>query len=640
MELKIIIFCLLFGLQNVTSQDPIEVNYVITEENGANIAVGNIGDDAKLVNRVSKPEDVAELSYSLLTNGNAHASKFHINEATGQLSTAESLDRDVICAYQDDECYMEFYAISQSSKTGDWFKIKVQILLKDINDNTPTFPDDLVSLSISEASEINSSFSLDGARDQDSGDNSVQSYIVASKPSPFEASSDTFPDGRSMLKLIVRQPLDREKTNSYMIQVLAYDGGNPANIGSLMVNISITDVNEYPPTFTKQNYNVTILEDHQVENIIVKVAANDPDGELNGQVKYSLSPHQSSTIFDKFSINEHSGEIKLKKSLITDSQDSYRIIVEASDRADQPMLSQAQVFIKVLDNHNNEPKINIDLLSNTQFAEVSEHASQGAAVAHVAVTDSDTGENGLVTCDVLNENFKIQKYDDMEYKIVVYSSLNRELHEDYNVTVRCQDAGTPPKIVHSSFTVMVLDENDNKPRFTQHNYYAHINENNAKGLSALTVMATDIDKGQNSAIKYELSSSNNHDFHVHPSTGQIDINFVLDRETQSQYSFEVLAIDYGQPAMTGTTTVNIIVNDENDNEPVFDSKNYQFYIQENLSPDVSVGQIYARDMDTDNNGKLQYSFTSLTRKINPPFWLATNGTMYTTRTLDREKMDR
>ena len=41
----------------------------------------------------------------------------------------------------------------------------------------------------------------------------------------------------------------------------------------------------------------------------------------------------------------------------------------------------------------------------------------------------------------------------------------------------------------------------------------------------------------------------------------------MDYEKQTQYNFTVLAIDGGQPALTGSATVTIFVDDINDNAP-------------------------------------------------------------------------
>ncbi|OWF37314.1 protocadherin-1-like [Mizuhopecten yessoensis] len=624
----------------IASATTIKIAYSTTEESGSDDVIGNTAVDAGLASLVADSEELQALKFSLLKQGNPDASRFYVDENTGDLLTSESLDRDVICAFvtTGSDCYLNMFVIARTS-TGSFFKIEIQILVIDINDNTPTFDEDVVSLSVPEGTELGTSFDLDGAQDPDSGVYTIQSYSINSNDSPFVAKADQFPNGQSMLLLIVNGTLDREKTESYMLHILAYDGGQPPNTGSIMVNVTVTDVNEFRPNFTQSVYNVTIMEDHDVDGSITTVQAIDPDGGVNGEVLYSLSPLQSAAVLERFRIDSTKGVITLRTSLMEDSNEGYRVIVEAYDRAKQPMMSQAQVFIKVIDNHNNVPTIRVDLLSNTNFAEISEHASQGAAVAHVAVTDKDTGANGLVVCNVLNDNFRIQKYEDMEYKIVVYTSLNREVAEEYNVTVKCDDAGTPPKHVTSTFRVLVLDENDNAPRFTQQKYFAHIRENNVIGQKAVTVTATDIDKGTNALVTYALAPTNNGRFQVQPETGQISVNIQLNREVQGQYSFQIMAVDKGTPALTGTAVVYVIVEDENDNSPTFGENHFHFYVQENLAVNTSIGIVSAYDIDLGDNGVIEYALSSLT-EVPTPFWLMENGSIMTSAVLDREVVER
>ena len=56
-------------------------------------------------------------------------------------------------------------------------------------------------------------------------------------------------------------------------------------------------------------------------------------------------------------------------------------------------------------------------------------------------------------------------------------------------------------------------------------------------------------------------------------------------------------------------TVDIIVNDINDNKPVFDSANYHFQVDEQLEIGSRVGAVYATDNDTGVNSQLVFIIT-------------------------------
>ncbi|XP_018527632.1 protocadherin-15, partial [Lates calcarifer] len=105
----------------------------------------------------------------------------------------------------------------------------------------------------------------------------------------------------------------------------------------------------------------------------------------------------------------------------------------------------------------------------------------------------------------------------------------------------------------------------------------------------------------------------------------------LDRETTDQYRLIVTASD-GNPGGTSTTTVNIVVTDVNDNDPVFNlTMSTNFTVREEEA-DLFIGQVKATDPDAGANGQVRY------RIVNHPdlFKISENGSIYTRVPLDRE----
>jgi len=56
--------------------------------------------------------------------------------------------------------------------------------------------------------------------------------------------------------------------------------------------------------------------------------------------------------------------------------------------------------------------------------------------------------------------------------------------------------------------------------------------------------------------------------------------------------------------------VSIIVDDVNDNDPVFNQSLYLAHVMENSNVSTSVATVYATDQDQDANGRVSYSITS------------------------------
>lgn len=64
-------------------------------------------------------------------------------------------------------------------------------------------------------------------------------------------------------------------------------------------------------------------------------------------------------------------------------------------------------------------------------------------------------------------------------------------------------------------------------------------------------------------------------FAVDAYTGWITTLVRLDRETQPEYDFQIVATDNGSPKHFARTKVRVRLLDYNDNPPIFSSKHYE-----------------------------------------------------------------
>ncbi|KAF6774140.1 hypothetical protein AHF37_06396 [Paragonimus kellicotti] len=173
---------------------------------------------------------------------------------------------------------------------------------------------------------------------------------------------------------------------------------------------------------------------------------------------------------------------------------------------------------------------------------------------------------------------------------------------------------------------MILDINDNCPQFSQPDYTFRILENQPESTQIGRVSATDVDSEDFGPIHYFLS--NDLDaliFHMDQRTGSLRSRQVLDRERQARYVFRVLARDgntqISQTAvksikdvqLTGTATVTVVVEDDNDNWPLFVSPNatantLAIAVDETLGHRLAYVQ--ATDADEGENALISYHILS------------------------------
>jgi len=83
------------------------------------------------------------------------------------------------------------------------------------------------------------------------------------------------------------------------------------------------------------------------------------------------------------------------------------------------------------------------------------------------------------------------------------------------------------------------------------------------------------------------------------------VRYRLNREAKQAYEFQ-LKLD--QAYSIRTSSMNVIVLDDNDLEPMFDPSEYEFEINESdkLPAFAVIGQVYAKDPDLNRNAELRY----------------------------------
>ncbi len=88
-------------------------------------------------------------------------------------------------------------------------------------------------------------------------------------------------------RLTLAGVLDAEKQKEYLLEIQASD---EIHVVSTKLKIVIEDVNDNPPRFEQQFYQVSLPEDTPGGASIVQVSATDADRGDNGQFEYSLLP--------------------------------------------------------------------------------------------------------------------------------------------------------------------------------------------------------------------------------------------------------------------------------------------------------------------------------------------------------------
>ncbi|XP_055895692.1 putative protocadherin beta-18 [Biomphalaria glabrata] len=592
--------------------------------------------------------DPTQAILAILDQNTAPANYFKIEQNSGVVSVAKTIDREEVCD-RTETCKVRFNVAVQSlTKEKQRFStvVNIQVFINDVNDNSPSFPAKDVTLDISEGAKVGTEIKISGAVDRDTKPEFTVRYYNISPPlDEFSIRATSNIDGSSTINLRLESELDREMTDLYMFNIVAYDGGPTPRSDFLKVKIRVTDDNDNSPVFVLSVYNFTVNETEAAGTVIGQVTATDKDAGQYGEVRYSFS--QASEMVNKgtFAIHPTSGQISLVGDLrkFRRSGSPFVLYVDAKDGGEPPRNSQTMVSIFIKNTGNEAPvvKVNTVTASDAGFLAIPETAAMDWFVAYVDVEDTDEGEAGIVDCKLMSgSDFKLDSLSGRGYTILLNVQLDREVKDSHQITVSCQDKGNPPMETQVVLIVNVTDVNDNAPEFDKASYEATVDENR-KDQYAVKVTAKDTDMGPNADITYSLSENVAGYLKIHQKSGLITTSTELDRERNATLQFTVFAVDTGDIKKTGSANVVLYIRDANDNSPRFNRTTFDFSTSELTANNTIIGELLAYDLDTGLNGQFDFFLGSSTSKGgNPlPFNVLKNGSVLVSGALDREMQD-
>ncbi|XP_033480822.1 protocadherin-17 isoform X3 [Epinephelus fuscoguttatus] len=604
-----IFFFLLLWAQALTLKN---LNYSVPEEQGPGTVIGNIAKDARLgLEQVGQGGQGKKANFRVLENSAPHL--IDVDPQSGLLYTKQRIDRETLCK-RNPKCQLSMEVFANDKEI-----CMIKIDIQDINDNSPTFPSNEIDIDISENAVPGTRFPLTSAHDPDAGENGLKTYqITRDDYNLFSLEVKSRGDGTKFPELVIQRPLDREERSHHTLILSATDGGEYPRSGTMQINVKVIDSNDNSPVFDQPSYVVEIPENSPPGKVLIDLNATDPDEGNNGQVVYSFSGYAPERIRELFSIDSRTGVIKIQGEIDYEESPVIEIDVQAKDLGPNPIPGHCKVTVKVLDRNDNWPSIGF--VSVRQGA-ISEAAPPGTVIALVRVTDKDSGRNGQLQCRVLgNVPFKLEENYDNFYTVVTDRPLDREVQDEYNVTIVAKDNGIPPLNSTKSFTVKILDENDNVPRFTKSVYLLQIPENNIPGEYLGSVLAHDPDLGQNGTVYYSIINSNvsggdvNTYVNVNAANGAIYAVRSFNYEQIKYFDFKVLARDAGSPHLESNATVRISVLDVNDNIPVIVlplllNDTAEIHVPRNVGVGYIVTTVRAVDNDYGESGRLTYEIS-------------------------------
>ncbi|XP_023245986.1 cadherin-23 [Copidosoma floridanum] len=509
--------------------------------------------------------------------------------------------------------------------------VPVRVHVRDQNDNYPEFEYTIYNVSIPENPPFTAIVIEARATDLDSnffGTRGIKyTNLIGSIADALSLNSNTG-------LITIKKPgpaFDRERFTRHYLTIEASDELGRGNRNTAQLIINIVDVNDNRPVFLQNSYEAVLKENEWTFEKQVKVQAIDDDQGENSRVVYSIEDGKYSR---NFVIDPENGTVfpigpmdfeALPRDRSESSQRQILLYVLVTDCGTPNQTSVVQLRVYFNDLNDEKPRF----LDQPYKTTVKETEIGGTSILQVKAQDDDlSSPNNKITYRMVEGYGKFVIHPVTGW-IKVAPGANLDLGDtpttEYKLSVIAMDNGIEiQNEVNTTVLVKISDVNNKPPVFINPGVI-NIKEDTLIGTYILNdVIAHDPDT--TSYLHYRIVASSSEarsengslipkdkynylaHFKIDKDNGSIQIVKVLDREI-----FDTMKLGIAVDDLAGETggqstyaTLDIIVEDVNDNHPKFSHPLYKYYVTENSKNGVRIGNVLAYDADKDR--EITYAF--------------------------------
>lgn len=492
-------------------------------------------------------------------------------------------------------------------------------------------------------------------------------------------------NGIITIKSTEGQFFDRELYEKHYLTVETRDNLGEGNRNTVPLVITILDVNDEVPTFLQRKYETRLLENRRTFETVLQVEARDGDvnGTRNSEIFYDII---DGDFRENFTIDPRSGVIRLRgpidfeKLTVTGNKKKssvamINLIAQASDGGNPSLMSTVPVVIYVEDQNDFAPRFE----RFSYDVSILENLEPGTAIATVKAVDLDgSAPNNLVYYRIVEgalDKFVIGS-DTGVISIANGASLDPDLSDpkrlNYMLTIAALDGGIGDQQLSSNciVNISIIDVNNKSPVFSEMQT-VYIKENTAVGTYVFRLMATDPDNDATLRYFFDSDSSEAKNengviikqqeydymqgkflflkyifflililcftaFDLNANDGLIRVVKILDREKIETIKIGVVVEDIASVngKQVATTVLNVIIEDENDNNPKFQKPFYRRSVMENSQLGSNILNVLATDAD--KNKSLTYELEGPEEILNLVHLDAVSGEILVQEKIDHE----
>ncbi|KAH8247888.1 hypothetical protein KR038_011371 [Drosophila bunnanda] len=564
------------------------------------------------------PENDAVV-YSIISGNDLR--QFAVGQESGVIIVIRKLDRESLTRYQ--------LILKAEDSGGLSSSATVNIKVTDINDKNPEFDASTLPYVFQvDEGMAQASVGVVHATDADEGINAEITYSIPTDiPFTINATSG---------EILTAKALDYEKTNEYKFVVTAKDGAPDARLGTASVTVMVLDLPDEVPKFSDARIDVHIPENE--ENFLVAtVQAFDPD--TMPEITYVLRKGNA----ELFKVTPKTGEVRTVKGLDYETQKQHELTIGTIENDGNSPGDTVQLVVEVEDRNDLPPRF----ITVPDPVTVSDDQSIGTIIATLPAIDGDgTSPGNVVRYEIVGRG-KAPKYfqvDPDTGAVRIRDELRKEEDTEYQVDIRAYDLGEPQL---SSVAPLRVDvhhllsngngndvKSDNKLEsgtmmssesiglaFSDDSYTTSVPESTEANSTLKLIQIVNSKQSSDGppAFKCEFVRGNeegNFNLSVADHGCHLQLTQMLDFEVKTSYTLQIRLTShrYFVNPLKDTATVEIIVQDENDNAPEFEFNRLRgqhdtFYtiITEDMDVDTTILQVRATDRDSGKFGTVRYA---------------------------------
>ena len=373
-----------------------------------------------------------KVHYSMVTTTTADL--FLLDYDTGELSIRQTLDpRQSPISF--------LIRAKDSGQPSHSTTVHVEVNIEDINDHPPVFvssESEGHSIVVEENILVGKEIGRLLAIDDDFGINGEVEYKIIGGDGVAAFELDPISGALKTLK-----PIDREEKDKYELEVMAEDKGNPKLNTTAIVQVFVKDVNDNPPVFEHQVYNLTLSENTPRGKKLLQLLAKDPD--LDSKISYKIEK-MSRKIFNLVNLGSQGALLSLSHEF-TPMDENLKIIITASDEDGL----QGKCTVNIVIDDVNTPPIFID---NPVTVKIPENSPVGFHVLKMNAEDNDREENAKLHYSIDSDAFNIDSESGL---ITVAKLLDREEQAIHAISIAVSDSGNPPMSSSTVLEVVLVD---------------------------------------------------------------------------------------------------------------------------------------------------------------------------------------